>query len=71
MVIISPTGLRTAKNLVSDVDSKIKEYEEKFNKLRLLFQERGVLQTNITVLRILDAVKDLGRQSHYYGCSVL
>jgi hypothetical protein len=77
-VINPPPGLRTVKNLASDVDSKITEYEGTFDKLRLLFLERAALQTevtvlqtnvtalqtNITVLRILDAVQDLGVQPH-------
>ena len=53
------TGLRIATNLARDIDSKIKEYEEKFSKLLSLFQDRAVLQTNITVLRVLDTIKDL------------
>jgi hypothetical protein len=70
---------------VSDVDSKINEYEGTFDKLRLLFLERAALQTeitvrqtnvtalqtNITVLRVLDTVKDLGRQPHCFSLFVL
>ena len=69
MTLISFTGLRTAKNLVSDVDSKVKQYEETFNQLLSSFRDRAALQTEITVfetkvtiLRILGDVKDLGEQ---------
>ena len=72
MTLICPTGLRTAKNLVSDVDSKVKQYEETFNQLLSLFRDRAALQTEITVfetkvtiLRILGDVKDLGEQFCY------
>ena len=73
MTLISLTGLRTAKNLVSDADSKIKEYEKTFNQLLLWFRDRAALQTEITVfetkvtvLRILGNVKDLGEQLCYW-----
>src|SRR5436190_10549170 len=65
MTLISLTGLRTARNLVSDADSKIKEYEKTFNQLLLWFRDRAALQTEITVLRILGNVKDLGEQLCY------
>jgi hypothetical protein len=51
------------KNLVSTVDGKIKQYEDKFKELKVVFQERAVLETEITVLRILDNVDNLGGYS--------
>ena len=53
------SGKRTAKNLMSDVDSQVKQYKETFNQLRLGLQEHAVIHTEITVLRVLDAVGDL------------
>jgi hypothetical protein len=46
------------KNVV-DVDSKVKQYQESFNNLKLALQQRVVTYTEITVLRVLDAVGDL------------
>jgi hypothetical protein len=56
--------MRTVKNLVSDIDNKIRLYEDKFKELKSAFQERTVLQTGITVLRILDNVENIGGNSH-------
>jgi tRNA A37 threonylcarbamoyltransferase TsaD len=74
-VIISPliddhtctfyfSGLQTMKYTMSDVDSKIKQYEDKFKELGLAFQERAILETEITVLHILDNVENLGGYCH-------
>jgi hypothetical protein len=53
------SGIRTATNLVSDADSKVKQHQAVFNKLRLDLQEHAIIHTEITVLRVLDAVGDL------------
>jgi hypothetical protein len=53
-------GKRTVKNFISDTNSRIKEYEAKFTELKLAFQGRAILQTEITVLRILDNVETIG-----------
>jgi hypothetical protein len=53
-------GKRTVKNFISDTDVKIKQYEAKFQELNLAFQGRAILQTEITVLRILDNVDYIG-----------
>ena len=53
------SGKRTAKNLMSDVDIKVKQYKETFNQLRLGLQGHAVIHTEITVLRVLDVVGDL------------
>jgi hypothetical protein len=45
---------------MSDTDSRIKQYEAKFQELKLAFQGRAVLQTELTVLRILDSVDHIG-----------
>jgi hypothetical protein len=57
------SGKRTAKNLVSDVDSKVKQYEESFNKLKLELQQHAVIYTEITVLRVLTVVGEIGEFS--------
>ncbi|KAN0107633.1 hypothetical protein V8E52_009952, partial [Russula decolorans] len=50
---------RTGKHLVSDVDSKVKQYEAKFSELKSALQASGVVHTEITVLRILDVMNNL------------
>jgi hypothetical protein len=57
------SGKRTVKNLASDVDSKVKEYQGAFNKLKLELQGHAVILTEITVLRVLDIVGDLSESS--------
>ena len=58
-------GKRTLKNsLMSDVDSKIKQYEDKFNKLKSAFQDRAILQTEIIVSRVLGNLNDFGQRTH-------
>lgn len=52
------------KHTMSDVDSKIKQYEDKFKELGLAFQKQAILETEITVLRILDNVENLGGYCH-------
>jgi hypothetical protein len=53
-------GQRTVKNFMSDTDNRMKQYEAKFEELKLAFQGRAVLQTELTVLRILDSVDHIG-----------
>jgi nanoRNase/pAp phosphatase (c-di-AMP/oligoRNAs hydrolase) len=53
------SGIRAAKNVVSEADSKVQEHQDIFNKLRSALQERAVIHTEITVLRVLDAVGSL------------
>jgi cell division protein ZapA (FtsZ GTPase activity inhibitor) len=53
------SGKRTLINLASDVDTKVKEFQDTFNKLRLALQDQAVILTAITVLHVLDAVGDL------------
>jgi hypothetical protein len=45
---------------MSNVDNKISQYEDKFKELKMAFQERAILQTEITVSRIFDNLKDVG-----------
>jgi hypothetical protein len=49
---------------MSDVDSKIKKYEDKFKELKMAFQDRAILQTEITVSRIMDNLEGLGKLFH-------
>ena len=57
------SGKRTAENLVSDADSKMKQYEESFNKLKAELQQYAVVHTEITVLRVLTIVGEIGEFS--------
>ncbi|KIM79211.1 hypothetical protein PILCRDRAFT_74639, partial [Piloderma croceum F 1598] len=51
---------RALKNsLMSDIDGKIKQYEDKFNELKMSFHDRAILQTGITVSRIFCDVESL------------
>jgi hypothetical protein len=55
-------GMRILKNILSDVDDTIKQYETKFGELKSALQGRAVLRTEITVLRVLDQVENIGKQ---------
>jgi hypothetical protein len=46
------------------VDTKIQEYQSTFKDLKDAFQGRAVLQTEITVSRMLGAVNSLSKQIH-------
>ena len=48
------------KNLMSDADAKITEYQAKFDELKAEFHDEALRNTEITVLRILDDVQGLG-----------
>ncbi|KIM75554.1 hypothetical protein PILCRDRAFT_669545 [Piloderma croceum F 1598] len=51
---------RALKNsFMSDVDSGIKQYEDKFKELKMAFQDRAILHTEITVSRIFDNLDSL------------
>ena len=56
---------------MSDVDRKIKEYEDNFNELKSAFQGRAVLQTEIIVSRMLSNLNDFGQRSHISCTSTL
>jgi hypothetical protein len=45
---------------MSTVDSKIKQYEDKFKELKLAFQDYTILQTGITVSRMMGDLENLG-----------
>ncbi|KIM85063.1 hypothetical protein PILCRDRAFT_817902, partial [Piloderma croceum F 1598] len=49
---------RALKNsFMSDVDSKIKQYEDRLKELKMAFQDRAILQTGITVSRMMDTLQ--------------
>jgi hypothetical protein len=48
---------------MSDVDSKITQYENKFKELKAAFQDRAILQTEITVSRMMGNLESLGESS--------
>ncbi|KIM84510.1 hypothetical protein PILCRDRAFT_385176 [Piloderma croceum F 1598] len=53
---------RSVKDFISDTDSKIKQYETKSQELKLAFQRRAILQTEITVLCILNSVDTIAEE---------
>ncbi|KIM89362.1 hypothetical protein PILCRDRAFT_2588 [Piloderma croceum F 1598] len=53
---------RTVKNFTSDADNRIKRYEAKFLELKLAFQGRALIHTEITVLCILDNVENIAEE---------
>jgi hypothetical protein len=55
-------GSKAVKHSISDVDDQVQQYVDKFAELKSAFQGRVVLHVDITVLRILDKVEDLGEQ---------
>jgi hypothetical protein len=55
-------GTQILKNLISDVDDKIKQYETKFGELKSAFQGHAAIHTEITVLRVLNEVESIGEQ---------
>jgi hypothetical protein len=55
-------GTWVLKNLISDVDDKIKQYETKFGELKLAFQGHAAIHTKITVLCVLNEVESIGEQ---------
>jgi len=51
---------RALKNsFMTYVDSRIKQYEDKFKELKMAFQDCTILQTGITVSRIMDNLESL------------
>ena len=60
-MFLSSPGKRALRNsFISDVDSKINMYEDKFNELKSAFQGRAVLHTEIAVMRLLSNLESLG-----------
>jgi hypothetical protein len=53
-------GTRIAKNIFSDIDSRIKEYEDKFKDLKSGFQDFTVLQTRFLVQEALNTLNHMG-----------
>ena len=56
---------------MSDVDSKIKQYETKFNELKSAFQDRAILQTEVIVSRMFGHLDDFGQRPHISFASTL
>jgi hypothetical protein len=52
--------MRAMKHLISDADSQIQTYQNKFTELRVAYGANAMLDVEISVLRILDDVDDLG-----------
>jgi hypothetical protein len=64
------SGKRIVKNLVSDVDSKVKQLQDMFSNLRSALQQRTGIYTEITVLRVLDVVGDIGELRIWLICGL-
>jgi hypothetical protein len=58
-VMTSSPGKRAVKNLVSNVDSKVEQFHSKFNELKLALQNRVIVQTEISVFRVLETVENI------------
>jgi hypothetical protein len=52
--------MRAMKHLISDANSQIQTYQNKFTELRAAYSAHAMLDVEISVLRILDDVDDLG-----------
>ena len=51
---------------MSHVDSRIKEYEDKFNELKSAFQGHAIVQTEIIVSRMFGNLNSLGQGAHIH-----
>ena len=54
-------GTRTAKYLILDIDTTIMNYENKLRELKTAFLEGVAVQTEITVVRMMNVVQHAGR----------
>jgi hypothetical protein len=61
-------GTKAIKNMVSEADSKIQEYNDIFSKLKSDFMAYSVLQTNITVLQIKFSMDKHFENLGEYNC---
>jgi hypothetical protein len=60
---------RAGKNLISDTDQKIQDFQIKFKKLRSAFNDHAVCDTQLVVLQIFNTVEKLGKL--YYILEIL
>ena len=69
-------GIRTAKYILSDIDATITGYENKLRELKSAFLEGVAVQTEITVVRMMNIVTDIGKcdvlglQSDVHGLGI-
>ena len=47
--------------MISDIDTRITGYENKFRELKTALMEGVTVQTGVTVVRMMNVVKDTGR----------
>jgi hypothetical protein len=59
--LISCAGIRTARYTVSDIDSKINDYEKTFQELKAGFMEGVTVQTGVTMVRMMNVIEPAGR----------
>ena len=57
----SSLGIRTAEYLISDIDTTIANYENKLREIKTAFLEGVAVQTEITVVRMMNVVQHAGR----------
>ena len=58
-------GNRTGKNLISDADQKIQNFQDQFKKLKSAFTQHAICETQLIVLRIFNTVEKLGKSYHF------
>ena len=61
LFLCSPIGKRTGKNLISDADQKIENFQNQFKKLKLAFTQHAVCEVQLRVLQIFNTVEKLGK----------
>ena len=59
-------GIRTAKYTISDIDTRITDYESKFRELKTAFVEGVAVQTGVTVMRMMNVVNHTGMSDVLY-----
>jgi hypothetical protein len=69
--ISSFQGSRLGKNLISDTDDRVKDYNDVFDKLLQEFRDRAAGDTMVVVHRIWRTVEDLGESVLTYSSSRL
>ena len=61
LFLCSLIGKRTGKNLISDADQKIENFQNQFQKLKLAFTQHAVCEIQLRVLQIFNTVEKLGK----------
>ena len=59
----SRLGIRTAKYTISDVNGRITDYDNKLREFKTAFLEGVAVQTEITVVRMMNVVEAMGESN--------